>query len=60
MCQWVGGWFLGAPMGGGLSSCADGWVVSRACRWGRAVAIAGWGTAGWGTEGVGRNFEVGP
>jgi hypothetical protein len=53
----VGGWFLSAPMGGGFSSCADGWMVSQHASGGReAVAIVGWRTAGWGTEHVGEEF----
>jgi hypothetical protein len=52
MRRCVGGWSLGALMGGGVSSCADGWVVSRRAGKGEP-SLSGWGTAGWGTERVG-------
>jgi hypothetical protein len=45
MHRFVGGWSLGAPMGGGggVSSCVDGWVVSW-CAGEGEPSLSGWGT----------------
>jgi hypothetical protein len=43
MRRCVGGWSLGAPMSGGVSSYADGWVVSRRAGEGEP-SLSGWGT----------------
>jgi hypothetical protein len=48
MRGWMGGWFLGAPMGGGLSSCVDGWVVSRRAGGGESSLSRGGGPRVWG------------
>jgi hypothetical protein len=50
MCQCVGGWFLGALMGGGFSSCADGWVVSRRAGGGEPSLSRGGGPSVWAAE----------
>jgi hypothetical protein len=45
-----GGWFLGALMGGGFSSCADGWVVSRRAGGGEPSLSRGGGPSVWAAE----------
>jgi hypothetical protein len=50
MCRCVGGWFLGAPMGGGFSNYADGWVVSRCAGGGEPSLLLGGGPSVWGAE----------
>jgi hypothetical protein len=45
MRQCVGGWFLGAPMGGGFSSYADGWVVSQCVDGGKSSLSRGGGSS---------------
>jgi hypothetical protein len=53
MRRCVGGWFLGAPMGGGFSNYADGWVVSRRAGGGEPSLLLCGGPSVWGTEHVG-------
>jgi hypothetical protein len=51
MRRCVGGWFLGAPMGGGFSNYADGWVVSRRAGGGEPSLLRrGGGPSVWGAE----------
>jgi hypothetical protein len=55
MRRCVGGWFLSAPMGGGFSSYADGWVVSQRTGGGEPSLSRGGGPWGggpsvWGAE----------
>jgi hypothetical protein len=50
ICRCMGGWFLGTPMGGGFSNCADGWVVSRHVGGGEPLLSRGGGLSVWGAK----------